>query len=51
MTALYLPPSVQTRTLFQTLASLAEQTFRAVGIFIGTAGIVLTMAALFGAAS
>lgn len=51
MTALYLPPSVQTRTLSQTLAYLAEQAFRAVGIFIGAAGIVLTMVALFGAAS
>ncbi|WP_321446928.1 hypothetical protein [uncultured Cohaesibacter sp.] len=55
MTALYLPPPIQMRTLSQTLAQtlpyLAEQAFRAVGTLIGAASIVLTMIAFFGAAS
>ncbi|WP_319568347.1 hypothetical protein [Cohaesibacter marisflavi] len=55
MTALYLPPSIQTRTPSQTLAQtlpyLVEQAFRAVGTLIGTASIVLITIAFFGATS
>ena len=51
MTALYLPPPVQTRTPSQTLAYLAERAFRAVGIVIGTVSTALTMIAFFGATS
>ena len=51
MTALYLPPPVQTRTTSQTFPYLAGQTFRAVGSAAGTAMIVLTMIAFFGAVS
>ena len=51
MTALYLPPPVQTQTTPQTLAYLAEQAFRAAGTAIGAVSIVLTMIAFFGAVS
>ena len=53
MTALYLPPQAQTRTQSpsQLLRYLTEQTFRAVGSAIGTTGLVLALAGIFGAGS
>ena len=49
MKAPYIPSPRQTHTPSPPLAYLVEQTFRAVGSAIGTTGIVLTMAGLFGA--
>nr|WP_321482826.1 hypothetical protein [uncultured Cohaesibacter sp.] len=53
MTALYIPPPVQTRTQSpsQLLRYFTGQALRAVGTAIGTVSIILTMIAFFGAGS